>query len=102
MVMYVMFPESRIAFTKGERKIYQSSPGVRRSFCGDCGTPLTWEGIWGDRGVVEVHVSTLDDPEMFLPDRHVFHSERLSWLEIADELPRYNGSSVNTQPDTFG
>ena len=33
-----------VRFTQGERAIYESSPGVGRGFCRDCGTTLTWEG----------------------------------------------------------
>jgi len=102
VVAYAMFEEGRVRFTRGERKIYNSSPGVRRTFCANCGTPLTWEGIWGGRNIIEVHISTLDDPSAFVPDRHVFHGERIRWFETADRLPRYCGSSTGMEPDSYG
>jgi len=102
VVMYVMFETRDVRFSHGHRKLYESSRGVRRGFCADCGTPLTWEGVWGGKKVIEVHVGTLDDPEHVRPDRHVFYEERLSWFDVFDRLPRFNGSSTDAEPDSFG
>ncbi len=102
VVMFVNFQANGIRFTKGERKVYQSSPNVRRTFCPDCVTPLSYEGAWGGNAIVEVYVSTLDDPDAFVPDRHVFYGERIKWFDVADQLPRYNGSSAGTEPDCYG
>jgi len=96
-----MYKEGQVQFIRGKRKVYDSSPGVRRTFCGDCGTPLTWEGVWGGRSVIEVFISTLDDPNAFAPDRHVFHGEKIRWFDVADQLPRYRGSSTDAEPDSF-
>ena len=42
---------------------------------------------------IEVFVSSLDDPAACIPDRQAFFDERLSWFDVADELPRYSGTS---------
>lgn len=89
VVALVGYPLTQVSFTKGERKIYESSPGVGRAFCGDCGTPLTWEGDGGDGPLVEILVCSLDTPEAFTPDNHFNHAEHLSWFDTADKLPRY-------------
>ncbi len=102
VVLFVMFEKEQVRFIKGERKIYASSPGVGRAFCPDCGTPLSYEGEWGGKTIIEVHAGTLDDPEIFVPDRHAFYGERISWFDVADQLPRHNASSVGTQPDSYG
>ncbi len=102
VVAYVMFDRERVRFTEGERKIYESSPGVRRAFCPVCGTPLTWEGVWGGRTITEFHIGTLDRPDAFTPDRHAFYGERIGWFDVADRLPRYRGTSVGTEPESFG
>ncbi len=82
----------QVEFSGDERKIYESSPGVGRAFCGKCGTPLTWEGDGGDRGpIIEFHISTFDNPNVLVPTAHAFHPERISWFDIADNLPRYAG-----------
>jgi hypothetical protein len=86
------FKSTQVRFTGSERNFFASSPGVARAFCGACGTPLTWEGDGGELGmIVELHISTFDDPELLVPTAHVFYPERISWLDIADSLPRYEG-----------
>ena len=84
--------KSQVTFSGKERSFYASSPGVLRAFCSNCGTPLTWEGDAGELGpVIELHVSTFDDPEAMVPTAHAFYPERISWFEVADDLPRYEG-----------
>lgn len=100
LVTFVAFKEDQVAFTKGERRIYESSPGVGRAFCGDCGTPLTWEGQSEvtERGVIiEFHISTLDEPDAFVPTNHLFYPERIAWFDVADELPRYRGFDFDSE-----
>lgn len=83
--------KDQVRFTAGEHRIYESSPGVGRAFCGECGTPLTWEGNGGELGpLIELHISTFDDPSAFVPQLHRHHNERLPWFEVADTLPRYH------------
>jgi len=91
-VTLAVFKVDQVAFSGEERKIYTSSPGVGRAFCADCGTPLTWETGLGDLGpVCAIHISTFDDPDALRPTAHSFYPERISWFEIADRLPRYEG-----------
>ena len=88
VTMFVGASAESAVFTKGKRAFFASSPGVARGFCAACGTPLTYES---DRFPGEVHfyISTFDDPEPLRPAFHVFHKERIRWLEIADTLPRH-------------
>ncbi len=87
------FKQDQVRFTAGERRIYESSPGVGRAYCGQCGTPLTWEGDGGELGpIVELHISTFDDPDVFVPQYHLHHDERIAWFDVADGLPRYHAS----------
>ena len=88
------FTADQVTFSGDERRIYESSPGVGRAFCGTCGTPLTWEGDGGQRGpIVEFHISTFDTPDVLVPTVHSFYPERISWMDVADDLPRYEGFS---------
>lgn len=86
------FKKEQLKFINNDRKIYESSPGVGRAFCDRCGTPLTWEGDGGELGpIFEIHISTFDNPESLEPTAHAFEPERISWFDIADKLPRYEG-----------
>ena len=48
VVILAGFKTDQVRFFGIKRKIYNSSPGVERAFCSNCGTPLTWEGKFGD------------------------------------------------------
>ncbi len=86
------YKEEQVKFTGDERSFYQSSQNAVRAYCGNCGTPLTWEGDGGDLGpIIELHVSTFDDPAILVPTAHAFYPERIPWFDIADNLPRYEG-----------
>ena len=76
---------------------HDSSPGVRRSFCPRCGTQLAFES---QRHPGEIHgyTATLDDPETLPPDRHFHAEEALSWVRMADDLPRLHGPSGQIEP----
>ena len=82
----------QIMFSGDERKVYASSPNVGRAFCSECGTTLTFETeLRGYGPICAIHVSTFDNPHVVIPTAHSFYSERLSWFDIADDLPRYAG-----------
>lgn len=106
VVTFVAFEAHQVQYPKGKRKIYNSSPGVGRAFCGECGTPLTWEGksrLFAGKFITEFHISTLDDPLAFVPDRHWFDCERIAWFDTTDKLPRYrelDGQGI--EPDHNG
>lgn len=101
MATFVGYNKEQLTYTRGERKFYQSSPGVQRGFCADCGTPMTYEA---DRCPDEVHlyISTIDNPEAFRPQLHVFVGERIPWLELEDDLPRYEGFTAGAEPVSWG
>ncbi len=78
----------KFKFTGDEPGVYQSSPGVKRSFCRTCGTPMAYET---ERLPHEIHLyaASLENPEDYTPAFHVFHAEHLPWLSIEDDLPRH-------------
>ena len=88
VVAFVVFSADQVNWLTGDRVRYESSPGKFRSFCLHCGTSLTFE----DDELVEFHVSTLDNPNEILPNEHTHYLEKITWLELADDLPKYDGS----------
>lgn len=84
-------PRSACRFTGRPLSVYVSSPGVRRLFCSNCGTPMAYET---DRYPDEIHLyaASLENPENFEPRFHVHYAERLSWADINDGLRRYDRS----------
>ena len=88
VVALVIFQADKVHFIQGDRSIYNSSSGVGRGFCNQCGTPLTWEGAWGGTDSIDLHISTLDDPNIHVPDRHWSYEEKIACFEVANELPQ--------------
>jgi hypothetical protein len=77
---YAGFEAAKVRI-EGELSHFSSSPGVRRGFCGRCGSTLTYEGErWP--GEVHLHVGAFDDPSSLAPTGHAFPDERLSWLHL--------------------
>ena len=88
VVAWTTFPPARFAFTKGNPARYRSSPPVERTFCPTCGTPLTYRhASFPDE--LDVTVASLDDPSAFPPADHIWVSEKVPWLALGDDLPRY-------------
>lgn len=81
-------PRSAFRFTGKAPTVYESSPGVRRLFCGRCGSPMAYDS---DRYPKDIHlyVVTLNDPARFAPQCHVHTAEQLSWFDVEDDLKRY-------------
>lgn len=77
----------RIEWSGTAPRIFESSPGIFRSFCPVCGSPLTCQSKVRTQEI-DLHALTLDDPTAFAADRHVMWNERLPWLHVADDLPR--------------
>jgi hypothetical protein len=63
------YGSEQVETEQGTPKVYEPSHGVRRSFCGDCGTPLLYED---ERlpGEVYVMVGAFDNPEPYELEVH--------------------------------
>lgn len=66
---------------------YHSSPGVTRTFCPRCGSPLSYETAERPNDI-DLYAASLDDHRSFKPGKHVFWSEHVNWVELGDDLPR--------------
>lgn len=76
--------------------VYESSPGVRRHYCTSCGTPMAFDA---DRYGTEMHLyaASLNDHSDFTPEGHVYFSEKVQWVTLADDLKKY--SDGGSAPD---
>jgi len=90
-VAWVSFPADAFAFTSGEPVRFRSSPPVTRTFCGCCGTPLTYRSD-AFPNVVDVTTASLDEPGRCAPLDHTFVSERLRWWRPEPRWPEFSRS----------
>jgi hypothetical protein len=76
---------------------FASSPGVMRSFCGRCGTPIAFVGArWPDE--IHLFLATFDDPESLQPKAHVNTAEQLSWIKLDDGLKCFATTGAAAPP----
>jgi catechol 2,3-dioxygenase-like lactoylglutathione lyase family enzyme len=87
-VAWVTVPAGGFSIVHGAPATFRSSPKVLRTFCGACGTPLTYLHEDSAEGI-DVTTCSLDAPEHFAPDDHTWASERVRWFEAASALPAY-------------
>ena len=77
-----------LSITRGELREVVSSPGIRRGFCGNCGTSLTY-GQEQRPGELDICLVTLDEAASIRPEFHLWVSQKLPWVQIDDSLPQY-------------
>ena len=77
-VTWLTVTADSLQFTAGKPRWRQSSAGVRRGFCGDCGTPLSYENV-SRTAEVDIALCTLDAPGLLAPLDHIWMSDALSW-----------------------
>jgi hypothetical protein len=75
-----------VTWTRGERRRFQSSNKVQRGFCGDCGTPLTFE--YGDSGV-GIAIGALDRPGEVKLTEQLASSARVPYFDRLASLPTH-------------
>jgi hypothetical protein len=88
VVAWVTFPKSAFELLLGQPTEFRSSPPVRRSFCGLCGTPLTYAHDDSPE-TLDITTCSLDDPNAFPPTHHSWLSHDLAWVEFGDGLPTF-------------
>ena len=86
VVAWMGFNKDTVTFSTPP-KVFVSSEGVERGFCGDCGSPLFFKSEkWPDE--IHLYGASLDGPQDFTPEAHYFFSEKLTCFLIDDMLPK--------------
>ena len=87
--VWTLFGKDQLTWTKGEPSSVQATPAAIRKFCGQCGSPLSFQFHDEDSDhIIGVTVGSLDNPDDFPPTRHNWVSEELAWLDRLSEIPR--------------
>lgn len=77
--------KSDLEWTRGSPAHFLSSDRVRRGFCADCGTPLTFETLAAEH--LNVTIGSLDDPAAIKPATQDGVEARISWFPELPSLP---------------
>jgi len=94
---FVCVAREGFRYTQGAPTAYASSPGVTRTHCGRCGSPMTYDSERNPQQV-DLYIGTLDEPGAIAPAYHVHVEEQLPWFEVADALPRYAQGKSGHEP----
>lgn len=78
--------EGTLEWTRGEPARFQSSNHVKRGFCAQCGTPLTYEAPDG----IALAIGAFDHPQAIRPVVQYGLEGRMPWHGALDGLPGRN------------
>jgi len=79
---------SEFRLASGAPVRFRSSAMATRSFCGHCGTQLTFQSD-GYPDAIDITTCSLDHPEPVSPRDHTHTSGKLPWVHLSDGLVRY-------------
>ncbi|MEM8836769.1 MAG: GFA family protein [Pseudomonadota bacterium] len=100
LVAWLGVPIVNFKWTGAAPKTLESSKGVKRHFCATCGSPMGFEADHYPGGM-HLYAASLDDPADFEPTFHVNYESKLPWLQIEDDLPKYEGTLLHTSDDLW-
>ena len=83
---YATVKRSAFSWTQGEPTYFASSSVAKRGFCSKCGTPLSFE--YTQSAHTSFTIGSFDEPDSLPPNAHLGCESQVSWLHIADDLPK--------------
>jgi hypothetical protein len=90
-VAWLTVAASSLVYTHGNPEEFSSSARAWRTFCRDCGTPLTYRNE--DRAAeIDITLATLDQAADFAPLDHIWMADALPWDRPSDGLPQFPGT----------
>lgn len=95
---WATIPVAAFRWLGAEPAVYCATPQARRHFCARCGTQLAIEHD-GFPGTLDITVASLDQPERFPPDRHIWVADRLPWLRLDGQLPSHDDEGWSPRDD---
>ncbi|HEX2558633.1 GFA family protein [Phenylobacterium sp.] len=81
---FVRVKLAELTWTRGEPARFQSSNKVRRGFCRDCGTPLTYEE---DQEIIDLTIGAFDDPTPIRPVKQLATDRAVPWVHEVPAIP---------------
>ena len=85
-----------VEWTRGKPGLFRSSARVRRGFCPNCGTPLSYQ--WGESDP-SVTVGSLDQPDAVVPQAEFARDNRHPLLEHLHDLVAEELGSTDEERD---
>lgn len=87
-IAWVTVAAASLEYTAEPPLEYPSSPGVRRGFCGRCGSPLSYR-TERRPDEVDLTLACVDQAGALAPADHIWMEDTLPWDRPADGLPQF-------------
>jgi hypothetical protein len=97
-VTWIAVPYTQFRMVTGQEhlKVHPSSDHGRRSFCDVCSSSLFCESTHHP-DQIDIVLANLADKIDREPQAHYYFSDRVDWVTLADDLPRFGGET-GTEP----
>lgn len=82
------FRAGQVRWLKGSPTEYASSENIRRGFCSECGSTLTYRSTEHPE-YLTLSIASLDDPDSVKPTYHIHTDSQVKWLSIQDDCKKY-------------
>ena len=86
MTTFAGFRIEQVRFSGAKPNSSITDDGVTRRFCGQCGSPISYE-YTGRPDEIHMQLGLFDDLEPLVPRDHSFLREKPSWLHADEHLP---------------
>ncbi|MGQ3671668.1 GFA family protein [Xanthobacter sp. TB0136] len=87
-VPWASVPRGAFHMVRGMLRQFESSPGVRRGFCGACGSPILFD--MAQESEVDITIGTLDQPDALSPTHHIWTGSQLNMSHgLGSALPHH-------------
>ena len=93
VVPWATYAKNTFKVTQGLMHSHESSPGVTRGHCNDCGSSISYENSKRP-GEIDITLNTHDDPSGPVLRAHIWTEDKPRWLLIGDDLPVYKKNVV--------
>lgn len=82
------FQKDQVIWLGAEPAEYKSSEHIRRGFCPQCGSTLSYRSTrYPD--YLTLSIASLDEPDRVKPNYHIYTDSQVSWLSIDDDCERH-------------
>lgn len=87
-VPWMDFKVEQITWLKTKPNEYSSSENVRRGFCSECGSTISFRDIRYPQ-YLTLTVVSLDNPNMVKPTYHIYTESQLEWFNTDDNHKKF-------------
>ncbi len=84
---FLAAPRESISVTGKTIKKYKSSPKVARTFCNNCGSPITWD--YQGSSKIYILAGLIDGKIKIKKGIHIFTKNKGDYYQIHDKLPKF-------------